>query len=192
MRLMHRRAHLVLTAAGAIAGTATVVLPFTHDVSPAGAAASKELWQVGIPFFLAWPTTVASLHWIHNGMPRRTERMIAYAAGAAAFAASLSFLIQWLLDTLPSETREQFAVAMPFVVGLSAVPATRATAGRAFGPVLAMQLGYVANALFCLTSFVGEWQVGAFCAVATIAIYVMQIAMVMRMAVAEITVTVES
>ena len=175
----HNQVHVILAVVGAAAGTAAAVLPFTWGVSPLEASTWPDLWWAGVPFFLAWPTAAASLRWIQNGMRRRSERMLAYLAGATGLGITLFFLIMSLAESLPSQSQEWISLSIPFIVIAAASHAIKRV-GLGFGPVLTLQLGYIANALYCLVSSAGEWQTGAFCGAATTAIYITQTALIAR------------
>ena len=46
---------------------------------------------------------------------------------------------------------------------------------KKFGPVMALQVAYVANALLCLIEFFGKWQAGAYCTLVVTVVYLLQI-----------------
>lgn len=182
----------MLAAAGAIAGTATVALPFSYDVSPAAALMSPELWSLAAPFFLAWPVAAASIRVTRNGVLHRSQRKLAFLTGAAAFVAASISVFKLLSDRRPETAIDVITVATPPLALALAMLAGRHIARAAFGPVLVLQLAYIGNAWFCLLLFLDDWQFGAFCAVATTAIYVAHIVTVNRVVAAEITVPAES
>ncbi|MGB4786867.1 MAG: hypothetical protein WAQ77_19270, partial [Candidatus Acidiferrum sp.] len=52
---------------------------------------------------------------------------------------------------------------------------SRMEPSRKFNPVMAIQIAYLANAVLCLISFFGRWELGAYCALIAALAFVLQI-----------------
>jgi hypothetical protein len=178
--MQHRNTHLVLTVPG-MSGVAALFLPFTSDISPMDAAFDDALWKLALPFFLSIPILAASIRWSFSGSMSLAERAVACTVALAATAATLSFLWsatdwtgdieQWLYTSIPVAT---LVLGAFLLFGDS-----RPDASRSLWPVMALQVAYLANALFCLAVFAGDdlfdLQVGAYCVLIAVIAYFLQI-----------------
>jgi len=180
--MQHRNIHLMLTVPG-MSGVAALFLSFTSNTSPMDAAFDDDLWKLALPFFLSIPILAASIRWSLSGSMSLPERAVAYTVALAAAAVTLSFLWsatdrtgeEWLYTAIPVATLILGAILL---LGDSKPDAT-----RGLRPVMALQMAYLANALFCLAVFGGDdWfdlQVGAYCVLIAVIAYFLQIVLVL-------------
>lgn len=178
--MRHRNIHLVLAVPG-MSGVAALLLPFTSDISPMDAVFDAALWKLALPFFLSVPILAASIRWSVSGAMSLPEHAVAYTVALASAAATLSFLWsaidwtgdieQWLQTSIPVAT---------LILGILLLAGdTKPDAIRNLRPVMALQVAYLASALFCLAVFGGDdWfdlQVGAYCVLIAVIAYFLQI-----------------
>jgi len=176
--------HLSLAVAGFF-GIVGLFLPFSYNTSPMQALLMKEVWPLGVPFFLSVFISAAAIRWIISGSFSKVEKTIAYFVGAAAAGVTLSFIFNG--DSWPSNFQEWLAFPIPIVVFLSGAYLVfrnfRKQVSRETNPLIAMQVAYLANCLFCLVSFwyngnnffSGGWQIGAYFCLAASIVYLIQI-----------------
>ena len=167
-------------------GIAAIFLPFTYGVSPVDAALQKELslfrLLAAIPFFVGIIVSGASIRWIISGAFSRAEKAIAYLVSVSTAAMPLTFLGLLVGEQgWPPDSRDWLTSAIPLVALLLGVyPLIRNLKNQRtveFSPVMALQLAYIANCLFCLDVFRDDWEVGAYCAIATAVVYLIQISL---------------
>ena len=178
------RIHVSLTLSGT-AGIAAIFLPFTYGVSPVDAALQKELSLfrlLAIPFFVGIIVSGASIRWIISGAFSRAEKAIAYLVSVATAAMPLTFLGLLVGEQgWPPDSRDWLTSAIPLVALLLGVyPLIRNLKNQTtveYSPVMAMQLAYLANCLFCLDVFRDDWEVGAYLAIVTALAYLIQISL---------------
>lgn len=167
---------VLLTVVG-MAGIAGLFLPFTYGTSPVQAASDKELWRLAFPFFLAVLASVASIRWVFSGSFSVPERVIAYVVSAAMAGVTLSLWFP-LHDELGSTHDWLAAVSPDAVLALGVyllIRNWRMGPSREFNPVMAIQVAYLANAVFCLTTFFGDWNLGAYFVLVAALAFVLQI-----------------
>lgn len=160
-----------------ISGIAGLFLPFTYGTSPLDAVSDRELWRLALPFFLAVLASAASIRWIISGSFSRPERTIAYVVSAsmACVTVSLAFTSEGRPATI-SDWLVSFSPELILALGVYLlIRNSRKGQSREFNPVMAIQIAYLANAVACLISFFGTWQVGAYCALAATLAFVVQI-----------------
>jgi hypothetical protein len=186
---------ILFTIAGAT-GIAALFMPFYWDVSPVAALSdfpqAKGTWMVGAPFLLAAPILVACAVWIARGRFAPIARAILYALAAAAGCVTVALAALALRLSEPSRLRTAVIVALAtLTVGLVLLIKDRwRRTPHSFNPVVAMQVAYIANALFCLVYFYGslnigllaDWEIGAYMAFATIVVYLAQMISARRVA----------
>lgn len=171
------RVQLVITWAAVIAGVAAILLPFTFSTSPRDATFDGAYWPIAVPFYLALPIGLASLRAGRPGLASAGLRVAGWFAAAAGVAMTTYFVLAAALHETPSQPAEWLSLAAPLTVlaaGAALVLERRRTS--ADPSTMAMQVAYLVNTLWCLLAFAGEWQAGAWCALATALIYVEQIA----------------
>jgi hypothetical protein len=180
VRMNHTVANGLLTVVG-LTGVVALFLPFTFDESPVSAT-GDGLWQVALPFFLAVPVAATAAHWVIAGSLSRPERIVAYAMSVASAGLTILFLTALLDREWPRLVQDWLAFAATMITmsagGCLLLRNRVVEQSREFGPVLAIQAAYLANALLCLITFLGEWQVGAYCVVVTVIAYLLQIILV--------------
>jgi len=172
---------LFLIVAGT-AGMAALFLPFTWDVSPAEAVVS-ELFQLAIPFFFSVLVCAAYVRWMISGLLSRPERAITYVVSSLVALRVLFWIILGLKDEgWPSDVQGWLLVAIPLLMLLFGVYVVvknlRNKGPKEVSAVMAMQIVYLSNALFCLIVFFGGWQIGAYFVVVTSGVYLIQIVLV--------------
>ena len=183
-----RNANLLLTGLG-IAGIAALFLPFVGNISPMDASFEEDpFWKLALPFFLSMPVLAASIRWIVSGSLSRPERNVAYTIGLAIACVTLS--IYWSGDWFDElgSVKGWITTFNPIAVLLLGVyllfRKSHANRIRHFRPVMALQVPYLANALFCLIGFgTDDWfalQAGAYCVLLTVVAYLLQIILVLR------------
>jgi len=163
-------------------GILAIFLPFAWSTSPLAAVFDEYLWRLAWPFFLPALVTSASLHWLITKRLSRSGNTIAYLISAAMICLMLS--VYGAADRWPGEFKEWLAFVLPFVTmgfGVFALLKTRLNATlRLFGPTISLQVAYLANCLLCLSSWFGQWQIGAYCSLVTAIAYVIQIILLWR------------
>jgi hypothetical protein len=84
----------------------------------------------------------------------------------------------------PDEFQSWLGFVFPFVILGFAVFALLKTRQNVllipYGAIMSMQAAYMANCLLCLSSFFGQWQIGAYCSLVTVIAYVTQLIWVWR------------
>ena len=183
---------LVVAVVG-LAGVASIVLPFTYNVSPFGAAGTLfsrdsflgELWRLGIPFLLAILVTAGAFRLALSGRFTRTERLVGYLAAMGAACCLLSIFLPYGSNNFvsaPSGAFEWFMTVFPWMASAAGIALVwrNAQAGVPEGAnvIAAMELVYVTVAVICLVSYAGEWQIGACLVALTTLVYLAQIAAV--------------
>jgi hypothetical protein len=171
------RVQLVIPWAALIAGVAAILLSFTFSTSPRDATFDGEYWPIVVPFYLALPIGLASLRAERSGLASAGLRVAGWIAAAAGAAMTTYFLLSAFLREPPSQPAEWLNLAAPLtVLAAGAALVLRRRRTSTVPSTMAMQVAYLVNALLCLLAFAGEWQSGAWCALATALIYVEQIA----------------
>jgi hypothetical protein len=169
------RIQLLLTVLGGI-GILAIFLNFAWGTSPWAAALAKDLWRVALPFFLPVLVTIASLRWLLSKALSGTERLIAYLVSAVMVCATLSIYVT--NDAWPNEFNEWLGFCLHIAtlgLGIFALLRTRRNAALcSFRAILSMQIAYLSNCLLCLSSFFDQWQVGAYCSLVTVIVYLTQ------------------
>ena len=159
---------LLLTVAG-LAGIPALFLPFT-SVAPYSSL-DDLIWALALPFSLSVPISIASLRLIVSGTLSRPERMIAYFASIATASVTLSLYAvgqnwngqDWLGLVISIVT---------LILGVYVVLRSwRMATPRELSALMSMQAAYLSNCLLCLMIFFGEWQIGAYFALATAVAY---------------------
>ncbi len=179
--------HLFLAVAG-MTGIVGLFLPFSWSTSPLKAVSENNLWQIATPAFLSVFITGASIRWLISGSFSKAEKAIAYILSVLSTCVTLLFIFSG--GIWPSDVQEWLAYTIPFVVILSGSYLMFKNSGKQVlketNPLIAMQLAYLANCLFCLVSFwppevdkygLGGWQIGAYFCLAASIIYLIQIAL---------------
>ena len=188
----NRSISLLLLIAAGTAGIATLFLPFIFDTSPVGMVLELFLisdainwaWSLyallAFPLFLPVLVSAASVRLMISGLFSRSERAVAYVASSMMAFSTLSFIILlFIVSGLPSFVHEWLASTIPvltLVLGVFVVIKNlRNKRSKEVSAVMAMQVAYLSNALFCLILFFGGWQIGAYCVVVTSIIYLLQV-----------------
>lgn len=171
-----KRAYGLLTVLAGASGTAAIVLPFTWGVSPLDALSIDE-YRFLVPAFLMAPlVALGSVRWLCTGEIRAIEAHLAVLAGAATAVSTLVFIILGVIIQWPETLLEWTAMLLPIVVLVVAGwLLTSGWAGRDIKSIAVMQTAFAANSSFCLVAFAGEWQIGAWCTLATLFSYAIQI-----------------
>lgn len=175
-------ARLVLLAA--VPGSAAVSLPFTYDTSPLGAVAESELWSLAWPFFAAPVAGLVALRQILAGRSARLDWISAYTAMSIAGVSTLWSLYLLASESTPSSRDLRFwtavaAAAVLLVLGAILVSRVRLSRLSALTPMVAPLGPFTANSALCLSIFAGDWQSGAYCALAAVVIHIVAIARLM-------------
>jgi hypothetical protein len=187
------RLHSYLVTLGVI-GIVTIFLPFAHDVSPLDVviAVGTEIfagnltgvdelgWKLTLiasPFCLAIPITVACVRRLWAGGPSRWEWVTAYVLALATGGMTLAIVGWGLFEGVPggSSLADNFGFFSPLVVlplGTGWVVRNwRHGLAHALNAVGAMQVAYIASAIFCLVTFRDDWDSGAYVTLVTVIIY---------------------
>lgn len=171
------RMHLpyVLTALGAMSGTVAIVWPFALGTSPLDAW-HFELYRPLVPAFLTPPAVAAvSVRWLTARSLRRVERHFTGVVAAASGFSTLVFFSRGILEGWPLTIQEWASLLVPcFVLAAAIWFCATSSVSRDLKAVNALQAAYAANAAYCLIAFAGQWQVGAWFALATVTIYGLQ------------------
>ena len=174
--------HLVLAIVG-ISGIVALFLPFTYDVSPMMGVIDEGFWPLSFPFFLSIAVSAASVRWITSGSFSKLESATAYIVSSATAGITLA----WITDAFSAAGSEPSSIGMwlivitPTVVLLLGtyllVRELRRKGLQGFCPVLALQIAYLGNAVFCLLAFANDlgWQAGAYLSLVTAVAYLIQI-----------------
>jgi hypothetical protein len=182
------RIQLYLIIAGGI-GIIAIFLPFTFNLSPWAAALASfrgeifmnEIWHIALPAFLPVLITIATLRWLIKETLSLSERMIAYVLSATSVCITLSLLLK---NGWPKEIKDWFIIVIPviaLVFGIFVLLRNRHnTTLTPFLTIIAMQIAYMVNCLLCLTGFFGGWQIGAYCSLVTVIVYLIQMILVFR------------
>jgi hypothetical protein len=179
---LHRRsAQVALMVLGAL-GLPALFLPFTLNTSPHRALMDWGLWRVTLPAYLVVFILPATKRWLTVGAMSRLARVIGYALAVAA--ALLIFLSYMHFTAWPENPVQWVAAVGPLLIlGFGArvlVGNLRPGRPTAYGPILALQVVYIANAMLGLGASFPDWQVGAYCIVITIMAYALQIDLVRK------------
>ena len=184
-----------LTALGAGLGVVTIVLPFTYDISPGEAVLSGVFdWRhffgevfggpfaLGFAFLLTLPIAGVYLRWLSTGVLSRKAWIATYVATALMGAMTLSVYLG--VDQPPGNIHEWIVWIVPLgTLGLGTwiiVRNARARLPQPLNAAVAMQVVYVVNGLLALIGFFGDWDIGAYFALATVVVYVTQLALASR------------
>lgn len=192
----------LLLTVGGTAGIAALFLPFTYGVSPTKVVADfvgcliysgnratfldlSEFFLLAIPFFLSVLVSAAYVRWMISGLLSRPERAIAYVASSMMAFSTLYFNI-WItiVEGLPSSSEEWLTLAIPllalFIGVYFVIKKLRNKGPKEVSAIMAMQIAYLYNALFCLPGFFEDWQIGAYCVVVASSVYLLQIVLAVR------------
>lgn len=176
-----RSAQVWLTVLGAL-GLPALFLPFAMDTSPHRALLDWGLWRLALPAYLVVFILPATWQWLSSGSLSRPARVLGYTLAVAA--ALLIFLSYLELEAWPDGPVQWVAVVGPLLIlGFGASVLARVLRpGRpnAYGPILALQVVYMANAMMALGSLFPGWQVGAYCILITLMAYAVQIDLVRK------------
>lgn len=171
-----RHALLIIPA---VTGIATLFLPFTFDTSPWHAKLDRDLWWVADPFFLTLLITVLSARKLVWGALSPAERIVAYLAGATSIGVWAWFGVTRFSEW-SQESQSVMAMTASFAMLVGGVVllicSLRSESGRSLAPVVALEVAYLGNSAFCLVDFAGGWQKGAYYALVTSVLYLVQAA----------------
>jgi hypothetical protein len=161
-------------------GLPALFLPFTMNTSPHRALMDWGLWRVTLPAYLVAFILPATKRWLTAGILSRPARVIGYTL---AVAGVLLIILSYMeFDAWPDGLLQWVATIGPLLIlGFGAtVIARNLRPGRpgGYGPIMALQVVYIANAMLGLGSSFPDWQVGAYCIVVTIMAYAFQIDLV--------------
>ena len=166
--------HQLLVLAGTI-GIAGVFLPFASDVTPWGAIADKNFWNLAEPLFLAFVIPVAQLRWLVKEILPKVEREIYAITGLVSGGLVFWSWIQLIIENglRFASVADYLALILPLVVMLAGTTlAARCEHGKR--PVIWLETVYVANSAMCLVGFWPYWEIGAYCAAIASVIYLLQ------------------
>lgn len=177
--------HVVVAIAG-IAGIVALFLPFTGGISPISAIFDgiiwvPEIWRLALPFFLAIPILVASIRLAVTNSLSKLETAIAYILGGAAVGNFVSWLAVGVAKEPDADPAAWLGLAImiaPLLLGIALlVRDLRTKRMQGYRPVLALQVAYFGNTIFCLVVFAGTqgWQAGAYFSLVTAIAYFIQI-----------------
>lgn len=177
--MVNSRVRLVLTWGALITGVAAILLPFTWGTSPMDATFDSDYWWLAVPFYLALSIGLGSLRCVGSVLRSSHVRVSGWIVAAAGAGLTAYFCLFAILGGEITQPREWLTAGVPLgVIAAGAVVVMRQRVANGAGvdsSIAAMQIAYVANASLCLIGFAGEWQSGAWCALATLLIYVVQI-----------------
>ena len=187
MRNARHPVFLAGVAVAAVTGVASVVRPFTYDVSPLDTLRPGpdlgEVWHLGAPFFLSIGILIGSLRWVAAKRFTLLERGIWFGLGAVSTFITFRLLTQ-LGGPGPNTSQDRLMIWLPLVIIVAGwvlvILSWCKDNSASFGPVAAMQVAYVANGAMCLTMFQGSrlgWQDGAYLTLVTCLVYSLQVAL---------------
>jgi hypothetical protein len=180
----HRSVHLLLAIVGTT-GIAGLFLPFSFNYSPVKAVSDEYIWRLATPFFLSILVTIYNIRRIISVSFPVAGKAIAYFISAATAGVTLS--IYFTGDVGASDFQEWLAFIIPLIVLLSGaylvITRSKKRNSKEYSPIIAIQVAYLANCLMCLVAFWpngqgifrGGWQIGAYFALATAVVYLLQI-----------------
>jgi hypothetical protein len=178
------RPMLRLVAVATLAGVPALFLNFAYNVSPLDALLeaggdAEGVWRLGLPFFLIVPLAALAARFGRSGRLTKGDRIAAYAAAAVAAGVTLSL---YLISRPEAHSTQEIASMTAPLVMLAAGAWLFLRVRRAAGPapLVALEVPYLANMLLCLIAFQGEWQAGAWCALAATAATGLALAMAPR------------
>jgi hypothetical protein len=181
MEPQRRSTHIALTTCSAL-GLLALFLPFSWSTSPYHALVDWGLWRLVLPACFPLVTLPVSIRWITAGSLSRVERSIGYMLGA--LAVGMIGLSYAQLDSVPTEAVEWIALIAPLLIllfgGGALARNLRAGRPKAYSPIMAMQVAYIANAILALASAFPDWEVGAYAILATVMAYAIQIGLVRK------------
>jgi hypothetical protein len=199
-----RSTNLLLFTVSGTAGITALFLPFAEGIHPfvkdisfiaivfglgpyVFNSLASVLLALATPFLLVILVSVSFVRWMIFGLLSRPERAIAYVVSSMMAFATLYVIIRMLLEIL-SESSANVDFWLIKAIALFTIPLLtllfgvyvviknlRNKGSKEVSAVIAMQIAYLGNALFCLMFFVGDWQVGAYIVVVTSIVYVLQI-----------------
>ena len=189
-----------LTVLGAGLGIVAIILPFTYGVSPGAAVlCGVSEWRdffdeifggpfaLGFPFLLTLPVAGVYLRWFSTGALSRQASIAAYVVAGAMAALTLSLYLG--LDDTPDNVHDWLVWIGPLgTLGLGMwllVRNARTHLPQALNAAITMQVVYVVNGLLALIGFFGDWDIGAYFALATVVVYVIQLSLASRQLKAE-------
>ena len=169
-----------------IPSIALLFLPYTFGVSP-WATVSSEKWNGGLPlallggpFFLSIPILIAQTRVLLKRPFSKVERATYRLLACAALAAGLAFL--GLIFDAQAFRKEPIESSLIFIPYAAAVWMTILSA-RKLNPeeatTVMLRAAWLANAVFCAILFWDGWQIGAYLAAFTIALYTVEITLSM-------------
>jgi hypothetical protein len=175
----HRSILQVLLAILGLAGIILIPLPFVYNESPLSQFESGlfKIWQLGLPFFLAVLATLFTIRWIISGRLSGFESAVGYVAGVVSALVTMSLYP----SIRPSKVQDWPALLplMTLIVGGYVVYGNwRKGLPHGLNAWVWLQVAYLANCLFSLEFIMDEgwiWQVGAYLALLTAIVYVIQI-----------------
>jgi hypothetical protein len=179
------RIQWLMTLLGAV-GIPAIFLPFTWDISPFAAAFETDfnLWRIGWPALLPVLIAIALLRWLISTTISRTELNMAGFVGAGS-TVLVCFTISGMITTIggwPGDLKEWLSIVLPVVtLGFAVFALLKTRQNLMFKPfraIMSMQIAYIANCLLCLSSFFGEWQIGAYFCLITVIVYLIQMILV--------------
>ena len=198
---------LILLTVSGIAGITALFLPFVQDISPVSFVfnflllefSNREGWfyislwpflPLAMPFFLSVFVSAAFVRWMISGLLSRPERTIACVISSMMALGILYFIIYIILEDVRNSSATWTTSAIFHFLLILVIPLLLLLFGvyiviknlknkelKEVGAVMAMQITYLSNAILCLISFFGEWQIGAYFVVVTSGVYLTLIVM---------------
>ena len=185
----HRSILQVVLAILGLAGIILIPLPFTGGETPLSHVRGGffKIWQLGLPFFLAFLATLFVFRWIISGRLSGIESAVGYFAGVVSALVTISLylpIFEVLIDSLPGNIQEWAGILLPLVTliagGYMVYRNWRKGLPHGLNAWVWVQVAYLANCLFCLCFFMEDLQVGAYLALITAIVYGIQIILIER------------
>ena len=197
----NRSINILLTAISGTAGIAALILPFAEDMSPLRAVIElfpiygfNWFWEfslIAIPFFLSVLISAAYARWLITGALIKLERAFAYTASSITLL-SLFYFEFFLITLYDTEILVEpwwwlsvpIGVLMLFACVYNVIKNLK---DKESNVVVAMQYAYLINFYLCFVLFFSELQIGAYCAVVTSCVYLIQITQpVLRLSIVQV------
>lgn len=183
----HRSILQVLFAILGSAGIILIPLPFVEGESPLSqfGGSSFNVWELALPYFLAVPATLFTIHWIISGKLSRFEGVAGYVAGTFSALVTMSGYLPVFNEPIswPNGVQE-WAGLLPGVILIAGGYMTfrnwRKGLPHGLNAWVWLQVAYLANCLLCLMIFWGGLRIGGYLALLTAIAYVIQIILLCR------------
>jgi hypothetical protein len=175
----HRSAFSIGIAVVALVGVPAIWLPFAYDISPASVLFHDE-WQLAWPYLLAIPIAVALFRWVASGRLSNAERWYGRLLAVGAWCVTGSFFVEPISHGNWGDLTA-FLVPLAMLAGGVALAVWAMRSGRVpdgLDAIVMMEVAYLPNVVLCVlaaSSWNERLQLGAYAALLTSVVYVIQI-----------------